>query len=85
MAKVFEVRFEQFAQKGTPGRFSVPQRVVDLLEATEESKLMVEVNSHKGSRSVVTSLKSGNEVYGEFDGHFDLGELICVRVTRIGN
>ncbi len=84
MPNVFEVRFEQIAQNATPGRFSVPKEVVDVLKVNSKSTLVVEVTSHKGSRSAVTKLKSGNEIYGDFEGHFDPNELICVRVTKIG-
>lgn len=84
MANIFEVRFEKSAQAATPGRFSVPQDVVDILKIQNGAKVFVEVTSHKGAASSITSLKSGNEIYGDFDGHFEPGELIYVRVTRIG-
>jgi hypothetical protein len=84
MTKIFEVRFEQYAQKATAGRFTVPKAVTDILEIDGSSELLVEVTSHKGTLSKVTRLRSGNEIYGDFDNHFDLGELLTVRVTRFG-
>lgn len=83
MAKVFEVRFEQVAQKATAGRFSVPKSVVEVLGVDASSKLFVEVTSHKGAKSSLCQLKSGAEIYGDFDGHFEPGEAITVRVTKI--
>lgn len=84
MSKVFEVRFEQQAQSATPGRFSIPKPVVDILEITSQTDLFVEVTSHRGVVNRQCRLKSGAEIYGDFDGHFEPGELITVRVIRLG-
>ncbi len=83
MAKAFEVRFEQTAQTATEGRFTIPKAIIDLLGVTESHDLIVEVSSHKGTKSKITSIKSGTEIYGCFSGHFEPGELLTVRVTRL--
>ena len=80
---VFEVRFEQIAQKATAGRFSVPKSVVGVLGINARSPLLVEISSRNGVRYVETSLKSGNEIYGELDAAFDKGELISIRITKL--
>lgn len=84
MSRVFEVRFEQNAQTATPGRFSVPKQVVNILGVDNSSQLIVEVTSHRGAKSSLCKLKSGAEIYGDFDGHFEPGEAITVRITKIG-
>lgn len=84
MPNVFEVRFEQVAQPATPGRFSIPKSVAEILGVGNGSTVFVEVTSHRGVMLKQRKLKSGTEIYGDFDGHFDLGEQIVVRITRIG-
>jgi len=84
MARVFEIRFEHNAQSATPGRFTVPKAVVDLLGVDASSDLLIEVTSHKGSMSKTTRLRSGSEIYGDFDGHFNPGELLSIRITSLG-
>lgn len=83
MPNVFEVRFEQVAQPATPGRFSVPKSVAEILGVGNGSTVFVEVTSHRGVMHKQCQLKSGTEIYGEFEGHFDPGEQIVVRVTRV--
>ena len=83
MARIIEVCFEQSAQSATPDRFSVPKAVAELLGLKAESSLRIEVTSHKGSKSKITRLRSGLEIYNDFEGHFDLGELLTIRVTRL--
>lgn len=82
MIKIFEVRFEQSAQNATAGRFTVPKAVTEILEIDGSNQILVEVTSHKGTLSKSTRLRSGNEIYGDFDGHFEPGELLTIRVTR---
>lgn len=83
-ANIFEVRFETEAQKATRGRFSIPKSVVEILGIRESSQLIVEITSTKGVHSIITTMKSGSEVYGGLEEYFDPGEYIVVKVTRIG-
>ena len=83
MARILEVRFEQAAQSATRDRFSVPKAVVEILGIDQTSDLLIEVVSHKGSSSKVTRLRSGFEIYRDFEGHFEPGELLTIRVARL--
>ena len=83
MSRIFEVRFEHAAQSATAGRFTIPKVVVEALNIDASDEILVEVVSHKGALTKITRLRSGNEIYGDFDGHFELGELLTVRVTKL--
>ena len=81
-SRVFSVKYEINAQNWRDGQFSIPVDVANILALQDEDQLSLEVCSHKGVKTFITTMKSGKEIYG-LSEHVDAGELVVVSVTKI--
>ena len=81
MTKFFSVEYEINAQNWRNGQFSLQKKIAKILELEPSDKALIEVTSHKGTRSFIVNVKSGLEIYG-LEDYVNSGELIRVKVSR---
>ncbi len=81
MVNIFSVEYEIGAQNWRDGQFSLPRKIAEILELKSSDKALIEVTSHKGTKSFVVNIKSGLEVYG-LKNHVDSGEFIRVKISK---
>ncbi|PMM04197.1 hypothetical protein BCT63_01695 [Vibrio kanaloae] len=80
MTRILSVEFETTSQNWREGQFSIPSDVANLLSLSNEKKIVLDITSSKGTKSFITEIKSGLEIYPlqQFVGK---NELIRVRVS----
>lgn len=81
MHKIFSVEYEIDAQSWTDGQFSIPTKVAEILDLSNNSTVLIEITSQRGTKNYISQIKSGLEVYG-LKEHISAGEYIRVRVTN---
>lgn len=78
--KYISIEFQVRAQNYTNDRFTIPKKIVDLLELDEDTKMILEITSAKGTTSYLTTTKSGPEIYS-LKNHVGKSESIRVRIS----
>ena len=82
--RITAVTFQTEAQRYVDGRFTVPQKICDLLKLRRSDLVALDITTPKGALPrLVKKLSSGIEIYGpDLRKHVKAGDTITVTVSH---